>query len=81
MDTISVALPEGLKEFVVAQVHAGGYETVNDYVSALIVADQKQKAKAVIEAELLKGIQSGFQPMTDVDWAELRNRARQPRTA
>lgn len=81
MDTISVALPESLKEFVVAQVHAGGFETVNDYVRALISADQKQKTKAVVEAELLKGLQSGFQPMTDADWANLRNRAGQPRSA
>lgn len=81
MDTINVALPESLKEFVVAQVNSGGYETVNDYVRALIVADHKQKAKEVIKAELLKGVQSGFQPMTDDDWANLRNRARHPRSA
>lgn len=81
METISVALPESLKEFVVAQVNAGAYESVNDYLRALILADQDQKAKAVIEAELLKGIQSGFEPMTDDDWASLRDRARHPRTA
>lgn len=81
MEMMNISLPENLKEFVVAQVSAGGYSTVSDYVSALISADQRQKAKAVIEAEVLKGFRSGSQPMGDEDWTYLRNRASRPKTA
>jgi len=75
MDTVNISLPEHLKEFVVTQVTEGGYGSVSQYVSALIQADQRQKAKAVIEAEVLKGVLSGSEPMTEEDWANLRARA------
>ena len=78
MDTVNISLPENLKEFVVTQVSEGGYGSVSQYVSALIEADQRQKAKAVIEAEVLKGVQSGpAAPMTAEDWQRIRDDVRE----
>jgi putative addiction module CopG family antidote len=76
MENLSISLPETLKDFVVAQASEGGYGSVSDYVSALVRADQRQKAKAMIEAEVLKELESGPSvPMTEEDWASLRARA------
>jgi antitoxin ParD1/3/4 len=78
MEMLNISLPEGLKDFVVAQTSEGGYGNASEYVSALIRADQKQKAKAVIEAELLKGLDSGpAVPMTAEDWQSLRKDLRE----
>jgi antitoxin ParD1/3/4 len=77
MDTMNIALPETLKEFVQTRVSEGGYSSVNEYVGELIRADQKQKALAVLEAEVLKGLRSGpAEPMTEKDWAEIRGEVR-----
>ena len=84
METMNIAVPEGLKEFVQTRVAEGGYSSVSEYVRELIRADQKQQAWAVLEAEVLKGLNSGPSvPMTKEDWAELRARigARRDKTA
>lgn len=72
MGTMNISLPDSLKEFVQIQVSEGGYNDASEYVGELISADQKQKAWAELEAEVLKGIRSPKAPMTDVDWAEIR---------
>ena len=43
----------------------------------LIRADEKEKARAAPESEILKGLQSGDStPMTDQDWREIRGEVR-----
>jgi antitoxin ParD1/3/4 len=58
-DTMNIALPEAMKQFVLAQVSAGGYSTASEYVSELIRADQKRKSQARLESFLLEGLDSG----------------------
>ncbi len=78
MDTMNIALPTGLKEFAQARVAEGGYSSVSEYVRELIRADQKEAAQACLEAEVLKGLQSGEStPLTSVDWDRLRDELRQ----
>ena len=75
METMNVALPETLKEFVQSRVAQGGYSSVSEYMRELIRADQKQQAWAVLEVEVLKGLNSGpAEPMTAADWSALRAR-------
>lgn len=82
METLNISLPEGLKEFATIQVAEGGFRTVSEYVSELIRADQRRKAKAVIEAEVLKGLNSGpFVPMTAEDWDGIRRKVTQQHEA
>ena len=73
-DTMNVALPRNLKEYVQEQVSLGGYSSVSEYLRELIRADQKQKAKEALEKEILKGLNSGDATlMTTKDWQEIRN--------
>ena len=74
MDTTNYAVPDSLKDFVLERVAEGGFSNVSEYVGELIRADQIQKSRAVLEAEVIKGICSPKAPMTDEDWAELRAR-------
>jgi Arc/MetJ-type ribon-helix-helix transcriptional regulator len=63
--------------FVREQVEAGASPNADDYVSRLIRAEQRRKAKASLEAEALKGFDSG--PSTPIDedfWNGVRNRVR-----
>ena len=74
-ETMNIALPESLKEYVLRQVNDGGYTSASEYVRELIRADQKQKAQERLEALLLEGLQSGeARELTAADWAELNRR-------
>ncbi len=74
IDTMNVALPRSLKEYAQEQVSRGGYSSVSEYIRELIRADQKQKAKDTLEAEILKGLNSGeAMSMSPKDWQEIRN--------
>jgi antitoxin ParD1/3/4 len=78
MDLLHISMPENLKQFAVSQATAGGYGDVSEYVAALVRADQTKQAKALLEAELLKGIESGpSAPMTREDWDSIRNKVRE----
>lgn len=75
METMNIALPEGMKQFVQDQVQKGGYSSVSEYIRDLIRADQKEKAHRALETEILKGIQSGeSSAMTRKEWAAIRKR-------
>ena len=77
MDTMNIALPQTMKQFVQQQVARGEYSSVSEYVRDLIRSDQKEKARAALEAEVLKGLNSGDStPMTDQDWQQIRGEIR-----
>src|SRR5688572_11117049 len=59
METMNVALPEAMKQFVQERVSQGGYSSVSEYIRELIRSDQKRKAEERIDALLLEGIDSG----------------------
>jgi antitoxin ParD1/3/4 len=78
MESLNVAVPETLQAFVQTRVAEGGYGSASEYIRDLIQADQKQQARSVLEAEVLKGARSGPSvPMTEEDWEEIRNEVRQ----
>jgi antitoxin ParD1/3/4 len=73
METVTIALPESLKDFIEAQVAEGGYSGVSEYLQTLIKEDQKRKAEEKLEALLLEGLNSGEpREMTAADWQEIR---------
>ena len=77
MDTMNVALPENMKQFAREQVAGGGYSSVSEYVRDLIRTDQKDKVRAALETEVLKGLRSGDStPMTEQDWKDIREQIR-----
>jgi antitoxin ParD1/3/4 len=59
METMNIALPESMKQFVQARVSEGGYSSVSEYVRELIRADQKRRAEERVDALLLEGLDSG----------------------
>jgi len=72
-ETMNIALPEGMKAFVLEQVAAGGYSTASEYVRELIRADQKRKVQERVDALLLAGLDSGEMiPVTPESWQALR---------
>jgi antitoxin ParD1/3/4 len=75
MTTLNISLPEAMKEFVEAEVAAGGYSTASEYVRELLRDAQKRKEHARIEALLEEGLNSGEPtPMTQGDWDRLEKR-------
>ena len=76
METMNIALPESLKQFVQTQVNDGGYSSASEYVRELIRRDLHVK-KVGLEQELLKGLHSGAaKPVTKADWNKLRNKVK-----
>jgi len=73
METVSVTLPESIKQYVEDQVAKGGYGSVSDYMRHLVETDQREQARAALESEVLKGLDSGEStPMTSEDWRAIR---------
>ena len=73
METMNIALPEEMKDFVQVEAAHGGYSSVSEYVRSLIREDQKRKAQEKLEALLIEGLASGPPAeMTKEDWRRLR---------
>ena len=58
MTNINVSLPEPMREWVEAQIKAGRYGNLSEYVRELIRRDQKRVAEERLEALLLEGLDS-----------------------
>ena len=75
MTVLNISLPDGLKEFVEAEVSEGRYQTPSEYVSALIKEAKKRKSKQKLEALLLEGLNSGDPlPVTKRYWENKHRR-------
>lgn len=72
---MNISLPEPLKQFVDAQIAAGRYSSVSEYVRELIRDDEKRKAQERLEALLLEGLQGEETELTRDDWAAIRKEA------
>jgi antitoxin ParD1/3/4 len=71
---MTISLPESLKAFVEQQVASGKYANAEQYLEALVEADQKQRAREHIEALMQEGLDSGpATEMTAHDWEHIRS--------
>jgi len=78
MEALTVSLPADMKEFVEGEARAGGYATTDEYISALLRAEQQRKAREKIDGLLLEGVRSGpATPMTHQDWDDIRSEVRE----
>ena len=75
MQTMNISLPDPLKDFVDAQITAGRYSSVSEYVRELIRDDEKRKAQERLEAMLLEGVASPETALTRQDFADIRKEA------
>lgn len=76
MATMNISLPDSLREYVEAQVCAGGYSTASEYFRELVRDDHKRKARERLEELLLEGLDSPAREMTPADWDEIRREVR-----
>jgi antitoxin ParD1/3/4 len=75
METMNIALPESMKQFVQGRVADGGYSSVSEYVRELIRADQKRRNEERIDAMLLEGLASGEPISVTSEYWENKKRA------
>jgi antitoxin ParD1/3/4 len=71
--SMNISLPESMKQWVDAQVENGGYGTASEFIRELLRQEQKRRARAQIDANLLDALDSGkSEPMTAKEWEEVR---------
>ena len=75
MATMSISLPDSMKEFIEAQAAKKGFGTVSEYVRSVIREVQERQAERErIDGLLIEGLDSGpAAPMTRTDWDGIRN--------
>jgi antitoxin ParD1/3/4 len=74
--TMTISLPEDLKQFVKKRSLTAHYGTPSDYIRGLIREDLKRLEQERLEIELMKGLQSGTGiPMTKEAWKRMRAEA------
>ena len=80
MATLQVNVPEQIKAAAEPRAIAGGYKSLDSYIVSLIEADQIAPISDEMEAELLKGLDSGAPiDITPQFLADLKQRARAAR--
>ncbi|MGD0796855.1 MAG: type II toxin-antitoxin system ParD family antitoxin [Acidobacteriaceae bacterium] len=73
MTTVTISLPESLKEFIDVEVHTKGYGNVSEYMRGLLRAEQAKRADDALETLLLEGLAVGEDiALTPAFWKELK---------
>jgi Predicted transcriptional regulators containing the CopG/Arc/MetJ DNA-binding domain len=76
MTTVTVSMPESLKDFLDHEVETKGYGNVSEYIRGLLRDAQARDADARLEALLLEGLAGGRDiAVTDGFWKELKSDA------
>jgi antitoxin ParD1/3/4 len=70
---MTISIPDSIKELVDQEVASGAFPSAEEYIRALVEADQKQKALDRLEAQLIEGLDSPASEMTQQDWDDLRS--------
>lgn len=70
MTSLSISLPEALKEYVERQVTSGDWGTPSEYIRELIRQD-KERRLASLEEELLAAVKG---PKIDIALTEIRKK-------
>ena len=82
MATVTISMPESLRQFLDHEVETKGYGNVSEYMRCLLRDARAKEADARLEALLLEGLVSGDPiPSTPEFWRELRSEVRKNRTA
>ena len=75
MQTISINLPDTLGDFVQRQSAERG---VDAYFETMLLEQQREQTLEKLEAELMRGIESGFgEPITPEYWQKMREKLQQ----
>ena len=78
MTTMTISLPDSLKDFIEHEVETKGYGNVSEYLRGLLREAQKKEAESRLDALLLEGLASGEDiALTPEFWKRLRTEAAQ----
>jgi len=77
MTTITISIPESMKEYIEREISRGSYGTVSEYFRSLVRENQRQKSQERLEELLLEGLQSEAREMTKEDWNDIRRQLRE----
>lgn len=73
MTTVTISLPDSLKDFLEHEVRTKGYGNTSEYVRGLLRQAQEKEANERLESMLLEGLASGEDiPLTQDFWRELK---------
>jgi antitoxin ParD1/3/4 len=76
MTTVTISLPESLKDFIDDQLANRGYGNVSEYFRSLLREAQAKEEDTRLEALLLEGLASGNDiPVTKEFWSDLKAEA------
>ena len=76
MTTLTISLPDSLKEFIDREVQTKGYGNVSEYVRGLLRDAQTKESDARLEALLIEGLTTGEDiPLSPDFWSELKQDA------
>ena len=77
MTTLSISLPDQMKEFVEQQVGEGGYDSPSEYFRELLKEQQKRRAEEKLEELLREGLSRPASELTENDWEYVRSELEQ----
>ena len=74
MTTMTISLPESLREFIDLQVKTKGYGNTSEYVCTLLREAQEAESNKRLENLLLEGLESGGEDIVAGGsfWADLK---------
>jgi antitoxin ParD1/3/4 len=76
MTTVTISLPDSLKQFIDRQVASRGYGNVSEYFRTLLRTAQDQEHSSRLEELLVEGLQTGSDiPLNKAFWKNLRKEA------
>ena len=76
MTTVTISMPESLKEFVDQQVRTKGYGNVSEYFRSLLREAQSREADSRLETLLLEGLDAGADIEVSREfWSDLKAEA------
>ena len=72
MTTMSISVPDQMKDFIEAQARKNGFEGVSEYLRALILEVQEREARQALDAKLREGLESGpAADLTSEEWESI----------
>ncbi len=80
-ETMNISLPPALRDWVDSQVESGRYGSASEYIRELLRQAQDVEARGLIDKALQDGIASGFRPMDEAAWREIKRRSRKLQSA
>ena len=72
MATLNISLPDAMREWIDAQIHAGEYSNASDYIRDLIRHDQRERD--AVRLALIEGEKGGRSKRTVTDIARRTKR-------